>query len=234
MFKYLMVYIAGDIVASDDPGEAIRRWRDFFKIKQVELARKIKISPPVISDYERGRRSPGLKIIRRIVEGLLEIDRDRGFEASRKLIVMLPPDTDAIIDMRDFIKPVPIEEIVKKIHGEVIYGEHLLKRSVFGYTIIDSIKAILSMSGYDFFKLMGLTSARVAAFTNVSQGRSPMIAVRVYPIKPMCVVLHGPKKIEDLLIIELAKLEEIPLILSKAKSVGELVDGFRKAVEESS
>ncbi len=232
VFKYLMAYIAGNIVASEDPGRAIREWREFFKIKQVELARRMGVSSPVISDYERGRRSPGLKVIRNIVRSILEIDKERGFEVSRKLMLTIPTETEAIIDMKDFTRPLPIESIVKNIEGEVLYGEHLLERPVFGYTIIHSIKAILSMSGYDFFKLMGLTSARIAAFTHVGQGRSPMIAVRVYPVKPFCVVLHGPKKIEDPLVFELAKLEEIPLILSRLPTIKELVEGFRKAVAE--
>ncbi len=232
--KYLITYMAGDIVSSENPGDGIRKWRELFNVRQSELARIVKVSPPVISDYERGRRAPGVKVLKKIVEGLLKIDADRGYVVARRLAALIAPDTSAIIDIQDFSTPIKIEEVIDKIEGEVLYGSHLLKKVVYGYTIIDSIQAIFSMSGYDFFRIMGLTPTRILTFTNVSKGRSPMIAVRVYPIKPTAIVLHGPRRIDDPLVIQLARLEEIPLILSHAPTVNELIKGFQTLKTEKS
>jgi len=71
--------IAGEIVLSQNPGSTIRKWRNLLKISQVELASKLKISPSVISDYESNRRkSPGIKMIRKMVDAMLEIEEAKG------------------------------------------------------------------------------------------------------------------------------------------------------------
>jgi len=49
-----------------------------------------------------------------------------------------------------------------------------------------------------------------------------MVAVRVHPLKPRMVVVHRPEKV-DKLAIQLAEAEQIPLVLSRMKSVDELV-----------
>jgi len=75
---------------------------------------------------------------------------------------------------------------------------------------------------------MGLTSERAIVFTNVERGRSPMIAIRVAPIKPAVVILHGPKRSVDPLAIVLADREHIPLVLSLASYVDEIVEKLRR------
>lgn len=227
--KYLMAYIAGDIALSENAGAGIKKWRNIFGLKQSQLAKEIGVAPSVISDYERGRRHPGSRIIKRIVQTLINIDKGRGYEVCKKLSLLVSPEMEAVIDIKEFSRPVPISRIIKYIEGDIVYGQHLLKKAIYGYTVLDSIKAILSMSGYDFFRLMGLTSARAVVFTNVSRGRSPMIAIRVYPIKPSAVILHGPKDVRDALAIEIAKIENLPLILSRAPSIEDLIRGLRKA-----
>ena len=44
--------IAGEITLSSDPGKAIRKWREEFKLSQHQLADAMGISHSVISDYE--------------------------------------------------------------------------------------------------------------------------------------------------------------------------------------
>ena len=57
--------IAGNVVISNNPGEMLKVWRKRLKIKQITLAKKIGISPSVLSDYESGRRySPGIIFIK--------------------------------------------------------------------------------------------------------------------------------------------------------------------------
>ncbi len=75
MREQLREKIAGEITLSADAGKTIRKWREEFGISQQELARHLGISPSVISDYESGRRkSPGIVIIRRMVDGLIDLD----------------------------------------------------------------------------------------------------------------------------------------------------------------
>ena len=73
---------------------------------------------------------------------------------------------------------------------------------------------------------MGMTSRRALIFTKVSTGRSPLIAVRVAPVKPAVIVLHGPKRV-DPLAIKLADKEGLPLIVSFAENVDKLIDSLR-------
>ena len=71
--------IAGEITLSQDAGKTIRKWREEFRISQQDLAEHMGVSPSMISDYESGRRkSPGIAIVRRIVDSLIELDEMSG------------------------------------------------------------------------------------------------------------------------------------------------------------
>ena len=64
----------------------MRKWREIFGITQTELADKLSITSSTISDYEGGRRkSPGILVIARFVETLIEIDNDRGGRVVKQL-----------------------------------------------------------------------------------------------------------------------------------------------------
>jgi len=78
------------------------------------------------------------------------------------------------------------------------------------------------MSGSDFMQLLGTTSERALIFTKVSTGRSPMVAIRVTPLKPAAVIIHGVTNL-DKIAVELAKSERLPLILAKKPSVTDLI-----------
>jgi putative transcriptional regulator len=226
--EYLLKRIIGEIVLSDFPGEAMKRWREIFGISQLDLAKKLRISPSVISDYEGGRRkSPGSIFIKRFVRALVEIDEERGGKIIKRFSVISRPYSDAILDICEFSSPIILERLVKAIDGEFIIYKEFSSKYILGYTVVDSIKAIMSMSGSDFIQLIGSTSERALIFTNTSTGRSPMVAIRIAPIKPSAIILHGVKKL-DKLAIELAKLERIPLIISKKENVKELIDSLHK------
>lgn len=139
--------------------------------------------------------------------------------------------TNAILDIREFSLPLTIKDVVKAVKGEVVANMHLLDRRIYGYTVIDSIKAILEMSSEEFLKLYGWTTERALIFTKVSTGRSPMIAVRVQGLKPAVVVLHGVKKLDELA-VKLAEREGVPLVVSHAQSESELILSLRKLVEK--
>ena len=217
--------IAGDIVWSDNVGSAMRKWREIFGTSQTDVAKIMGISPSVVSDYEKGRRTPGVKFIKRFVEALIKVDNERGWVVCKELIKSLNLNPEVIIDIRELDKPMNLDTFVTLVKGCLLTSTHSQK-IIYGYTVLDSIATIQSLSGNEFWQIMGLTTERALIFTKVTTGRSPMIAVRVAPVKPAAVVLHGPKKVDPLAII-LAEKEKIPLILSLASDVNELVNSLR-------
>ena len=75
----LMEKIAGEITLSESPGSTMKKWRELFGITQMDLAKQIKISTSTVSDYESNRRmSPGVGVIKRFVDALFLIDKERG------------------------------------------------------------------------------------------------------------------------------------------------------------
>lgn len=222
--------MAGEITLSDDPGKTMKKWREVFGITQTQLAEHLDISSSVISDYEGGRRkSPGSSTIKKIVEGLINLDELHGGHVIHAFSRMMDPElsTDVIIDMREFAVPIPAAKLLEAVQGETVANSHLMGREIFGYTVIDSIRCISEMSSDEFTRLYGWTTERALIFTRVSRGRSPMIAIRVKGLRPALIVLHGPSTIDDPVALKLAEVERIPLILSKADSVESMIRGLR-------
>ena len=215
--------IVGEIVLSARPGTSLRKWREIFALPQSSMAEELKVSPSVISDYEAGRRSPGTRFLRRFVEGLFALDEERGSGVLRQLTSLAPKMAGAIIDMKEFAAPLKAERLVRAVDGVVIAGRNYLNRDIYGYTILDSIRAIETLSGADFYQILGATSERALVFTNVTTGRSPMVAVRVQTIKPKMIIVHGATVI-DKLAAYLAELEHIPFVQSRKSSAEALVD----------
>lgn len=62
---------------SDSPAQQLKYWRKRFGIKQADLARKMNITPSVLSDYEKGRRpSPGVNFIKRYLVALQDLRKE--------------------------------------------------------------------------------------------------------------------------------------------------------------
>ena len=215
--------IAGSVVASGDAGQALRAWRERLNIKQVALAKAMEISPSVLSDYESGRRpSPGVQFVRRYVESLVSLDESK----DRVLSKLVSSEKDAaILAIGEYQSPVSADSIISAVKGKVLNGDHGMAR-IYGYTVVDSIKTIYALSGYDFYRIFGATTERVLVFTKVGMGRSPLVAIRVSQLKPRMVVIHGPAEV-DPLAVELAKKENILLALSGAGSEDELISSLR-------
>ena len=220
------VKIAGEIALSNDPGSTMRKWRELFGVTQTELSGHLKISPSTISDYESNRRkSPGISVIRRLVDALFEIDAGKGGELVKKF---KEADSNAPYEAIEFIKPMNAKEFVKLLNAKVIAcGDKLEGRNVFGCTILDSVKAILELPYESFIKIYSGTSERALIFTHVSTGRSPMIAVRVTPIKPAVIILHNITEV-DRLAVKIAESEGIPLLTTKMS-----LDDIRKIAKEA-
>jgi len=223
-------WIAGDITLSDKPGEAIKRWRETFGMNQTSLAEALHISPSVISDYEAGRRkSPGVTTIKRIVDAFIKIDEQQGSKISGAFVHMFGTQLqpDIVLDIREFKTPVEGKILCKAVEGEIVANKELLHQKLFGYTIIDSYKAVLGLSADEFKRLYGLTAERALVFTGVTTGRSPMIAIKVMGITPGMVILHGELKQVDELGVKIAEILRVPLVVSKMPSVNDLLEGLR-------
>ncbi len=217
--------IAGEIVLSDTPGLTIKKWREQFKVSQQELAKAMKVSSSVISDYETGRRkSPGVSVVKRIVDSIILVDKNKGGEIIKRYTESY--GSDAILDIREFNRSIKASEIVEKIEGKNYTEKIDLSRIVFGYTIIDSIKAILSFNAYDYLKIYGWSNERALIFEGVKYGRSPLIAIRAHPLKPALIVFAMPDNV-DPLAIKLAELENIPLVSTKL-DINTLINRLRK------
>ena len=219
--------IAGEIVLSSNPGQTMRKWRGLLNVNQMELADELELSPSVISDYETGRRqSPGSGFIKRYVLALLDIDQRRGGDYIRQMARITIDPSDVFTDIREFTQPVTVEQLCRAVDAEILTVKEKLDNQVLGYTIIDSVKAITTLSGLDFYRIFGATSERALVFTEVTQGRSPMIAVKISPFKPRVVILHGKIRKIDPLAVSLAEHEGIPLGYSRLPSEEELVDAL--------
>ncbi|MDA4122137.1 MAG: helix-turn-helix domain-containing protein [Thaumarchaeota archaeon] len=215
--------IAGDVVASADPGRALKVWREKLGVKQVQLARALKLSPSVLSDYESGRRpSPGVLFVKKYIEALVALDESQGRYASR---LLAPEKSSAILAISEFTKPIGASAILKAVKGTLLTGdpEHT---NLYGYTVVDSIKTIYALSGYDFYRIFGATTERALIFTKVGMGRSPLVAIRVSQLKPRMVVIHGPKQL-DPLALELAKKEGLILALSGCANEDEIIASLK-------
>ena len=207
MQSVLREKIAGEITLSEAPGNTMRKWRTEFRITQTDLAKHMRVSPSVISDYESGRRtSPGIRTIKKLVDAILEIDRRTGQKVAKRYEEF----SDVIPSMKEFSLGMRAADFLRKIDGRPLTHSPALRRVLNGYTVIDSIKAITTLDATDYLKIYGSSSERALLFTGVKYGRSPMIAIKAHPLKPAMVVYVQPENIDDLA-VKLAELEGIVL-----------------------
>ena len=194
--------MAGEITLSDSPGQALKKWRQSFNIPPGVLAERLEVSPSVISDYESGRRkSPGTAIVGKIVDAILSIDEDNGGRYINKFAKILYTDfdEDVIYDIHEYASPIGLPEFAEVIGAVTLCGP--MDQTIYGYTVINSLNAILQLSSSEFNRIYGWSTGRALIFTEVSTGKSPMVAIRVTPFKPRCVVLQGitPEEVHPLI-----------------------------------
>ncbi|RLE90066.1 MAG: transcriptional regulator [Thermoprotei archaeon] len=234
VIREIAVKIAGDIIFSKNPGKAMKKWRERFEISQGQLARRMNISPSMISDYESGRRkSPGVNVLRRFVASLISIDIERGMPILTRLY-RLSMDSSlldkAILDSREFAEPISIGEFCNRIGAELITCQESSKIVLLGYTLVDSIRLVIEVPAYLYIRLFRGTTQRAAIFTNITYGRSSIIAVKVFQagtgLRPALVVLHGLKKVDRVGRI-VAERERIPLAIVPTVPLNELLERLR-------
>jgi putative transcriptional regulator len=227
----LEILIAGEIALSKDPGSTMKKWREIFGINQTELAEALKVSSSTISDYEGGRRkSPGIGVVSRLVDKLLELDLKKGSKIRKQLEKDFKPKEN-IFDVHEFKKPINGKDFAKKIEAEIVACPQKLKeKAIYGFTVIDSLKVILDVPVHEYMQMYGKTPERALFFDQVETGRSPLIAVKIarfsIDMKPAIVVLHGLKKV-DPVAIKIAEAEKIPLLVIN-KSIKETIQALEE------
>jgi putative transcriptional regulator len=228
--KSLAQDIVGEIVLSENSEKVIRKWRTIFKISQKKLASELGITSSVISDYESGRRkSPGIKMIKKYVEALLEIDAGRGGGVIRSFVktTQNQPLSSAIIDIKEFSSGISLAEFCRKIDAEVMTKGASADKEIYGYTIVDSLKAITELSFAELVKLYGMTTQRALIFTKVGSGKTPMVAIKLTNLHPALVVFHGPETVDDVA-KRIAEVENIPLAISRVESPEKIVERLKE------
>ena len=211
MKEELLEKMAGEITLSDEAGKTLRKWRETFTLSQSELAARLGINPSVISDYESGRRrSPGIATVKRIVVAMVDMDEARGGHVLARYQSLINP-TEGILDMVEYRRNIPATEFVEAIDGRALVLADIEEKKVQGFTLIDAVQAISSLNANDYVRVYGWSTERALVFSGIKYGRSPMIAIRVHPMKPSLVVYHRPEDV-DKLAFRLAEYEQIPLV----------------------
>jgi len=215
--------VAGMIIYSNSPGKTLRDIRLRLGISQKSLASLINISPSVLSDYESGRRrKPGTRFIKKYIDALI---RSKGVSA----VVLATHNSenassnDAIINIKEYANPIKASKLIDLLEADILTGVNMIDSPIYGHTVLDSIKAIITMRGEQFYKIFGKSSERALIFTRVGIGRSPMVAVRISPLKPRLVMLQGTDRIESLA-VEMALVENIILANIRIKNLNEVLE----------
>ncbi|MHC1587329.1 MAG: helix-turn-helix domain-containing protein, partial [Candidatus Syntropharchaeia archaeon] len=219
--------IVGEIVLSETPEKILKKWRNIFGFSQKKVAGYLGITSSVISDYESGRRkSPGINVIRKYVNALLELDLRRGGKVIKTFgdsVFQSPEISRAIIDIREFSLGINVNEFCRKISADVLTKGVLgVEREIYGYTIIDSVRAISELSFNQLIRLYGTTTQRALIFTGVTTGRTPMVAIKLTNLQPGLVVLHGIEKVDEVA-KNIAQAENIPLAICRLEKVDDIV-----------
>ncbi len=220
--------IVGEIVLSDSPEKVIKKWREIFKVSQKRLAQGLGITSSVISDYESGRRkSPGIRVVNKYVNTLLDIDIEGGGGIIKSFSKDRAPGSmsDAILDMRELESGVSVNRFCRSINASLL-TENNSKKPLYGYTIIDSFKAITEFSFKELVRLYGATTQRALVFTKVETGRTPMVAIKLTGLQPALVVLHGLDTVDEVA-KRIAEVEGIPLAVCRLDNVDSIVEGLK-------
>jgi putative transcriptional regulator len=226
--KNLAKDVVGEIVMSERPEEAIKKWRSIFKISQKELADELGVTSSVVSDYESGRRkSPGIRMIKKYVEAFLSIDSRKGGQIIRSFVKnhQTAALSNAIIDIKEFSKGISAVEFSDLLSAVPVTTANF-DRPIYGYTVIDSVKAITELSFSELVKLYGITTQRALIFTKVTTGRTPMVAIKLTNLHPALVIIHGLDVVDDVA-KRIADVENIPLAVCRLPSEESIIEKLK-------
>jgi len=225
--------IAGDIVVSPEPGKTIQKWRNVFKVTQKDLARAIGVTPSVISDYENSRRrNPGIFIINKIAGALINLDEQKGGYIIHEFVSTPDKTTkiSSLLGFAEFHKGVSVKEFCKIIDATLVTNLDLVNNKIYGYSIIDAVKAILEFPSAQLLQMYTLTNNKAVIFLGTHRGRSSMIALKASNLKPSLVVFQTPQPLDDLA-RRISELEGIPVATTK-QSTECILERLKKRFKE--
>jgi len=215
--------IIGEIGVSDNPNGLIKKWRALFRISQKDLAAGLGVSSSVISDYESGRRkSPGILFLKKYVDALIRMDEARGGEVLRVFIDRdeTHPASAAILDIKEFSAGVKVDSFCRQVGAKFLTKSVPTDGMIYGYTLIDSVKAITELSFSELRKLYGVTTQRALVFTNITTGKGPLIAIKVADLRPAMIVLHNiPESDVSDVAKNIAEVEGVPLSVCESRDI---------------
>jgi putative transcriptional regulator len=162
------------------------------------------------------------------VEALLEIDAAKGGNVIRSFarVSAEQPLSNAIVDIKEFASGISLAEFCKRIDADLVTKGAAGDREIYGYTIIDSLKAITELSFSELVKLYGMTTQRALIFTKVGSGKTPMVAIKLTNLHPALVIFHGPETVDDVA-KRIAEVENIPLAISRVESPEKMVEKLK-------
>jgi putative transcriptional regulator len=212
--------IAGELALSSNVGETIKKWREIFKLSQKEISDAMGMASQILSDYEAGRRkNPTSEMIQKFVKALIAKEKERGSEILKK---MLEEDSfSKYFDIHEFFVGLKGKAFAEIVGGKILAGaEKIEEMQLYGYTSIDSLKAITEVPAKEYMKMYGKTPMRALIFSQVETGRSTMIALKVSraatEMKPSVVVLQGIVEDKvDPLAVKIAEAERLVLMVTK-------------------
>ena len=73
---------------------------------------------------------------------------------TKKPILYVGTEKDVILDIKEFFYDVDLQKFIRIIDGKEVSGLEI-KRSIRGYTILDSLNAILKLTSFDYFRVYG-------------------------------------------------------------------------------
>ncbi|MBN2043218.1 MAG: helix-turn-helix domain-containing protein [Candidatus Aenigmarchaeota archaeon] len=222
--------IIGEIVLSDNPDKILKKWRSIFNFSQKKIANYLEITSSVISDYESGRRkSPGTNVVKKYVNALLNLDVKRGGHVIKSFTQTTQSNiiSRAIIDLKEFSSGININEFFGHLNCNILTKNMGgMDREIYGYTMIDSVKAISELSFPQLINLYGATTQRALIFTNISTGRTPMVAIKLTNLQPGLVVLHGIDKVDEVA-VNIAEAENIPLGVCRLEKTSDILERLK-------
>ena len=129
------------------------------------------------------------------------------------------------MDIKEFSSAMGIPEFLRVLNCVPVVRNGMDK-PIYGYTVIDSHKAITEMSFNELIKLYGITSQRALIFTKVSTGKTPMVAIKLTNLHPALVVLHGLDVVDEVA-KRIAEVEGIPLAVARMESPEAIIEQLR-------
>ncbi|VVB75465.1 Uncharacterised protein [Candidatus Tiddalikarchaeum anstoanum] len=169
--------ILGDVVANEEYGLVMKKWRELFSVTQAEIAGKLDVKPSVISDYENSRRrSPGIVFIRSYVNALIVLGelRNKDLHDSVKKELDIKKANDNLI-IKTFNKPKNNSYLIKLLRAKPVTktNSSAINGLIFFHDNISRV--LMKLPTYKLLNEMKKVGSYAYIFSNVKSGNLPLI-----------------------------------------------------------